>query len=373
MGISYSKLNKSKDCEMIDFIASHYIFTMNFNSLKKLFEKEYCNELILTVSNIIINYLNDNEIIIIAKRIKYGSQNMNKDNNHNDEFNDKKENSIYISKFYVKIAHIFSVILVTINPEYIYNNNDGTITKRKITNTNAIQENAIIEKINYDFNKLNERNEEMMGGDKRIIYNENDDDEGNDKNEYSIPEFLEFYYDSNYNINTGKFMDMSDKSKEDFNKDLLLFYKSFTQNEEELPQHIKKFSDIKLNNYYKHDNVCDKLTSPDNLFVMYANKMKKILFNINNTQKNLLEYINKLFVFDNDVEKIRVNPELTDVILQEMITELRTIIIELYISIETDFTESIQIYEAIVEMKLLKTIQNQVLTLEKEMEDLYYL
>ena len=38
MGISYSKLNKSKDCEMIDFIASHYIFTMNFNSLKKLFE-----------------------------------------------------------------------------------------------------------------------------------------------------------------------------------------------------------------------------------------------------------------------------------------------------------------------------------------------
>ena len=70
MGISYSKLNKSNDCEMIDFIASHYIFTMNFNSLKKLFEKEYCNELILTVSNIIINYLNDNEIIIIAKRIK---------------------------------------------------------------------------------------------------------------------------------------------------------------------------------------------------------------------------------------------------------------------------------------------------------------
>ena len=74
MGNSSSKTNESSTnkqfdnfYEIIDYIATYYILTMDFKSLSKLSEKEYCDKLVVLTSDIIQKYFNDlgiNEITI---------------------------------------------------------------------------------------------------------------------------------------------------------------------------------------------------------------------------------------------------------------------------------------------------------------------
>ena len=65
MGITSSKMNSEKEKndssvpestpleESIDFIATHYILTLNFQSLRKLNEKSYCDKMMVLTSDIL--------------------------------------------------------------------------------------------------------------------------------------------------------------------------------------------------------------------------------------------------------------------------------------------------------------------------------
>ena len=67
---------------------------------------------------------------------------------------------------------------------------------------------------------------------------------------------------------------------------------------------------------------------------------------------------------------IRINPELSEDLLQEVIVETRAIIINLYLTCETDFSNGIKLYEAIVGKKIIETSKNQIKTTEDNMEKL---
>jgi hypothetical protein len=123
--------------QVIDYVATYYILTMDFKSLNNLSSKEYCDNLVVITSDIIKNYFNDLQITYLAQRVKNGEEVnelskenvifVNKDQLESlDIQNDakktikKKRVCIGIAKFYVKIAHIFAAIVKTINPVYIY-------------------------------------------------------------------------------------------------------------------------------------------------------------------------------------------------------------------------------------------------------------
>ena len=147
---SKNNLNTNKEFsnfyQVIDTIASYYILTMDFKSLSKLSEKEYCDKLVIITSDIIKNYFNDLDITYLAQRIEKGEE-VNKLAKENELFvskdqlesldvkNDtnksikKKRICIGIAKFYVKIAHIFAAIVKTINPVYVYKENGVSVRK----------------------------------------------------------------------------------------------------------------------------------------------------------------------------------------------------------------------------------------------------
>ena len=79
-----------------------------------------------------------------------------------------------------------------------------------------------------------------------------------------------------------------------------------------------------------------------------------------------------MYVLDPVTEKevIRINPDLTESDLQELIVETRKLVIELYLKCETDFVEGVKIYEAIVESQIFTTTQKHIEQLEKEREKL---
>lgn len=388
--------------DIIDFIATYYILTMNFKSLRNLAEKEYCNKLVILTSDIIKNHFNEAQITYLAQRIKDGteindleSKNVifvNKDVLEElDASNDSQKNirknrmCIGIAKFYVKIAHIFAAIVMTINPVYTYKDANGNVVKTGLLDKDKIPKNTQrkLDKLNICDNRIKALNNELVIDDQTKeatlhpkMCDMNFDTKTNlPKNlidEPGIRELLTLYLDDEYDYSNGTFTGMSDKTKKQFMKDLKTFYTAFTGNSE-MPENITKFSDIKLRNYNNKQG-CEtingilkkpnKISSTDELFVKYAENINNMINNAANNQQKLLSIINALFSFNvnpyTKKKQVRINPALTEQSLQEIIEKTRKLIIDLYVKCEVDYVNGIKIYETIVEKKILETTQNQI-------------
>jgi len=141
--VEKKKILKDHDFSYIlNYIATRYILTMDFQSLKNLQDPKYCDEMIILTSDIIKKYYNEREVEFLQQKIEQGQQTnkMSKDKilyfNKNYLSNTSVDNGmrknrmcIGIAKFYIKIAHIFSAIVMTVNPIYVYTDNNQTIKK----------------------------------------------------------------------------------------------------------------------------------------------------------------------------------------------------------------------------------------------------
>lgn len=409
-----NKLKNISFGQIIDYIATKYILTMDFKNLNKLYEKDYCDNLVVLTSDIVERYFTDLEISYLSQRIKNGVEEniMDKDKlivfskQDVDKFNikvplKKKRVCIGIAKFYVKIAHIFAAIVMTINPIYVYKDTDGNIVKKGLYEKNTIPKN--VEKKIYKLGICNSRinalkreqnfnqmNEETFINPKMCSINLNSfGDVKTLQDEPGINELMDLYYDK-YDFKSGQFIGMTDETSKIFKNDLLKFYQVFT-GKETMPENIQKFSDIKLkdfnndpnckgtNNIYSKNyknigSTPEQTKEINNLFIQYADNLKQMMKGTNKSQENLLEIINDLFsyVIDKQTKKkvIRVNPMLTEQKLDELIQKTRNIIINLYLKCETDYLLGIKIYQAIVENKIKDTAINQIKVLQGVSEEL---
>ena len=387
--------------DVVDYIASYYILTMDFKSLSKLSEKSYCDKLVILTSDIFQKYFNDKEITYLSQRVKDGliANNLNKErilfinkdkleslDISNDEQKSirKKRVCIGIAKFYVKIAHIFAAIVMTINPVYTYKDNTGEIQKVGLLEKDKIPKN--VKRKLYKLNICDNRIRALKKGEQSNIEtgsvtiqpkvcDMNITKSGLEKtlaDEPGIHELMKLYLDDSYDYSNGTFTGMSDSTKEQFLKDLKLFYTTFTGNET-MPPEITKFSDIKLRDYNKKqgcqgENPIFKskytLDKNDELFIKYAENTKKMIQSAADNQSKLLTVINELFIFINDPytgkKVIKINPHLTEESLQKVVEKTRKLIIDLYIKCESDYVNGVKIYEAIVEKKILETTQKQI-------------
>ena len=414
-----TKLKPASVRQIIDYIATYYILTMDFQSLRKLYDIEYCDKLVILTSDIIERYFTDLQISYLAENIKNGEKIdeiekdkiifFDKDEIVNLDIKNpvkKRRVCISIAKFYIKIAHVFASILTTVNPVYVYKDGDGNTVKADIYNRSKIPQDADVEilKLNIcdtridalkndtdiDFsNILSEDTEikihpKMCSFNMKLQENDKNDDLKNLEDEPGIPELMELYYDDDYDYDTGKFKGMKEETQKLFNENLHNFYSVFVDTHgEPMPENIKKFSDIKLRDYSKNPkcNGTDPLyetevkgTIKDNLFKQYAENLKQMMKKANTNQEMLLDVLNKLFVYMTDPQTnkkiIRINPKLTEESLQEVVLEARAIIINLYLTCETDFANGIKIYEAIVDKKIIETAKSQIETMERTSEKL---
>lgn len=203
MGVAQSKAKKEyggdiEGVDLIDLIATKYILTQNFQDLKNLTKKEYCDKLVVLTSDIIKKYMNQRDIKYLAQRIQRGnyvnelmnkklmflntnkiktdammdeqSKKMNggnsllellvgKDNveklTTKDKPKRKSAKSVLndidvenktekqrmcngIAKFYISIAHLYAAIVKTMNPVYIYEGRDGKTHAMSIQNRNKV-------------------------------------------------------------------------------------------------------------------------------------------------------------------------------------------------------------------------------------------
>ena len=163
----------------------------------------------------------------------------------------EKKNVYWYSKFYVKIAHIFAAIAMTINPRYTYRDENGmeqTVSfaeRSKIPSgsniktafnnlcqarINAIKprqntENGIVLKVkNCNMNKkIDNMIDDVQVPSASIETKSLFDEPG-------IPELEALYYDE-YNFNDGQYVGISDEGKAVYMNDLEKFYEAFTGGE----------------------------------------------------------------------------------------------------------------------------------------------
>ena len=390
--------NASKDVgKILDYVATNYILTMDFESLKKLYTKQYCDKLIVLTSDIIQKYFTNMDITYLSNKIKKKDNliYINRDDLETIEDLDlvkKRELCNGIAKFYITIAHIFSCIITTINPQYVFKDLDGEYKKISLSEKNEIPFGVKTKIIKYNIcdNRIsslkNNSTFDKNSGDLTInpsFCNINLNDDGELKSlidEPGIPELLELYNDDQYNFERGIFSGMSPETKQMFQENLKIFYTTFTGNSE-MPQEITKFSDIKLRDYDKDGKCSSNLVNnpvdgniSNELFKQYADNLKEMIAKSNKNRENLINILNKLFVYFIDEEtkskRIRVNPSLTEDSLKDIVMETRSAVVKLYLTCEQDYIEGIKIYEAIVEQKILETSQKQIQTLTKMRDEL---
>ena len=330
--IEKKKILKDHDFSYIlNYIATRYILTMDFQSLKNLQDPKYCDEMIILTSDIIKKYYNEREVEFLQQKIEQGQQTnkLSKDKilyfnknylSNTDVDNGMRKNRICIgiAKFYIKIAHIFSAIVMTVNPIYVYKDNYNQTIKKSLMEKKDIPKgsepkiekmgicNARFELLNIGNNFLNKMNfgnnikNEEYDEDGNVITGNNPNSIENNINlkkkycninkklssntskenlsdEPGIPELMNLYYDK-YDYEKGEYNNMSDESRKRFMDDLFLFYKHFTGIEDAIKkkypdldekkmnqlildefnnQGIKKFSDIKLKDYGStFENIC---------------------------------------------------------------------------------------------------------------------
>ena len=164
------KLKPKNISQILDYIATYYILTMDFKSLKNLYDKEYCDKMVILTSDIIERYFTNMEITYLAQRIKNGVEvnEIDKDKViffNKDELSKldiknsikKKRICLSIAKFYIKIAHVFASIVTTINPVYVYKDAEGKTVRSSLYEKGKIPINTPrdIYKLNICDNRIN--------------------------------------------------------------------------------------------------------------------------------------------------------------------------------------------------------------------------
>ena len=146
---------------------------------------------------------------------------------------------------------------------------------------------------------------------------------------------------------------------------------------EPVPQDINYFNDVNLHykggsrqDIQKYNNNDVQLNKKEELFVQYADSLKKLVTSVHNIQTQLLLLLKQAFVLYNDPftgeQLLSINSKLTMEKLDTLIPRARTIIFTMYSVCEDDYVDANQIYEALTESIMLNTLQNQVSELEEQ-------
>ena len=407
----------------LDQIATKYILTTRYQDLALLEKKEYCNKLVILTSKIFNKFLDHQDVKYLEQRMERGVliDKMKRDkliyfdksNLKNLDVKNslrKKRMCIGIAQFYVKVGHIFAAILKTINPEYIFTDQYGQhhrvsiLDKRRIpkqqrvgvgseseesmylkksleNNICARRIKALTPKYNKKTGKYNIRvckinkpwsqtpNIPGTAGSTRKF-----------DSEIGIPELRYLYLDT-YDYGTGQFTKMSDAAKKEYKKDVETFYKAFTGNSS-VPKDIDEFSKIPLADFHNKSGcqaggVLSKSFYYDagsNIYVAYANHLKKMLNNAKENQNKLVTILGKIFIKKINKatrrEEYSLHPSLTRKSLDKIVIETRKLIMNLYLDCEKDFRKGIKLFEGLVEKKEQMRNEKRREHLEKEFNNL---
>jgi hypothetical protein len=373
------KNDRTRFLKIINDIASKLILTQTYDDFTKMGNEKYCSQIVDLTAKILNLNLNRNTV----KQL------------YSHKFIDKLERSektkqlcYSISAFYVKVAQIFTAIVKVENPikeytdpftnkkqynEFIKLDAENNINVFKMNTTNNLCQRRLNSLMSI-YTLLKDKKNVSLNN-IRILCKYNKETSGKNnhkiiKNLYEEPGLMELqqlYDDIAVGITFNK---KSKESKEQYQKDLIYFYKAFTNKEPE--KKLMSFKDIPIDDFFDSKKFCklnDLNTSIKNaLFQEYLNQINKMKQDYSNYQQQLIKILKTIFIVQ-DGTKIVINPKLNIVSLNNIAILTRRTLMMLYVSCEQNFKQAIKIIEAITaenirlklqaEQKIKKPIQQK--------------
>ena len=436
--------------EAVDQIATGYILKQNMIDIMRFTDKEYRQNLILLTSHILKSKLSSVDLGILKERVLEGSPtyynntnnnlNNNANNNSNktnktnktnmdiddksyenrNKYNDnmddnlvyisnkeqmlkysietereKKKAIVTISKFYVKIMTLFAAIVSVIDPQYVYETEDGekkyfylkdydsikmmgqsnkTLRLFSLDNPmNLVKRRLSILKNKMDTTNNGETSENMVvinPGEKicKMNLSEENMTKTSLTSEIGIKELDMLYYDV-FDEETNSWSKRSEEMDEIYRKDVLTFFQIFSGKKDK-PENIKTFEDIELLDFHNlkrcrnGDFFEDLLVSKnDVLFRKYLTKIEEIQ-EITKTQKRKLLFILKSIFHErpngDGEEQFKINPELKMKQLEEKQSQIKECILKIYTLCEQKFIEALIIYERMYDNQHGAVVENRL-------------
>lgn len=358
MGVKLSKkeIQENKKNGIADILDRIFIDVINSNDFK-LFKRgtsyDKCNEILGITNELLMRNFNMNELEVIQKRIENGVEKTktvyepiiytNSERLKNEK--NKKYICEAIAKFYVKIFNLFSSILKTINPIYIYKNRDGEESKISILNKtqDIIQRKGSLHIENIFTKKILNLTNMTKNNTKLTCYT--------DKNLIDITGIQELkylYYDI-FNKDISKFDKMSENSRKQYEKDVREFYLAYT-GKKSVPDNIKNFSDIQFNDC-KLSYSTQPLKKDDSLIKNLAKNIKNMADFVNKHYEFLQNILTNIFIYNEKKDLFIINPKLDYKLLNKIINNTREVIVNLYVQTEKMYIENLKLLEAFIETK----------------------
>ena len=406
---SYNTTNTTSLISHIDKIATNYILTQSMMDMLRFADKEYYENMIILTAYILKNQLTSLDLGIIKHRVMNGYEDSN-NNNLNDSVyvsntnrlkeitlnNEKKKEKalLLVSKFYIKIMSIFSAITATIDPQYVYEDENGEkrffflkdydsyakldpYTKKlrisQLDNPIAfIQKRLAILKNKMNPANNNTNNEFMVinPGEKlcemssQSIYDE-----------IGIKELDALYYDV-YDYTEHKWNQRSETMQEKYEEDLLKFYQIFTGKKDK-PDSIQSFADVEsldfnnLKRCVNRDYFEDLMVSKnDSLFLHYIDKIEKIQSITKAYKQKLLFILKQIFIPSetNHETAFVISSKLNMESLLHYQDEVKNIINQIYMNCERLFIEALVLYEKMYEKQHGELTENKIRNINESIQ-----
>ena len=202
-----------------------------------------------------------------------------------------------------------------------------------------------------------------------------DDKNGNERKEKNVlknlslePGIIELrkLYNDVYDVKEDDFVSMSENMKQMYKKDVKTFYNALYGDDHD-QNNVTYFSDISLNDYTKGKGCNEngiytkayKGLLSDKLFKAYAQQIKDMETTTEQNQNKLLKVLNELFISrmnEKNEREITINPDLNYRKLERLSETTRELILNLFVTCEKDYKKGIQIYQQIVDAKLITII-----------------
>lgn len=386
----------------MDMIAANYATTLNLHQMSHLTNPDYCNNLTIISSDTIAKKLSSSEISFLEQRLEKGIpiDKMSSDKVIHYETKPldvknptkKRRMCIGIAEFYIKIAHIYAAIFKTIQPIYVYKDNNGNLLSFTLEEKHKIPKHVVYETTYVNF--CNQRLQSLIN---KHQYSESDEvmevepdfcninlnpKDGSTKNISSLigmTEFEQLFYDV-YDYDKGAFRSMSQPMQKEYDEALQVFYTTFTGLKEKMPENIKRFKDITMKDYHngkgcKTDGTLKQKivgSLKNTSFRDYGEQLKKMLDDSTKKQDAILDIIGELFSFIKDgssgQESVIIHPSLTKDTLEKIGEKTRKLIKEMYVECETNFFNALIKYQTIIVSRGKELQEKQIHNLEAEIE-----
>jgi|LauGreDrversion4_2_1035121.scaffolds.fasta_scaffold67278_1 hypothetical protein len=249
---SSSQETSKKLRETLNLIATQFILSNDFKSLKLLVNEKYCDNLTILTKDILSTRFSTKQIKSLAKMDTLFYISKNELSRIEAGTRDKKNLMCkQIARFYVRIAQLFASIITTVYPNW----SDTVGPEGKPFDGNDFCQTRIAALTKSIRPDSGDKSKVAIQPTVCSLY-------ANDSTVYAAPGFaaLELLYNDQYDETTGAFSKRSGEMQSKYETDLTTLYQAFTGHSSKPPE-IKSFSDINISALSKRFKECGPKTS----------------------------------------------------------------------------------------------------------------